>query len=579
MEQGRQRRRVLAVVLAGVMTWPAAGWAQGQQPQQTQPPKVLTLDDALAMAEQSSDQIAIAQAGVNRADSNEMRAKADQLPQVNVSGSYDRALQSEFADVFGTGPSCTPLTVNPSAPLDARVTEIERALQECPPSLFSGSSTSNSTSSNSDSSLPFGQRNTYRVNLQISQSVFTAGRVTAQRQQARFNRVNASLNLNSTRAQLELDVAQAYYEAALNDRLVAIAEATLTQAQSALDVTKAQRDVGRVSEFDLLRAQVSRNTQQPEVIRRRNARELAYLRFKQLLNLPLDQPIQLTVNLSEDTLPVPAQRFATAIAEVEAAQPPSAAAPAAPTVAAAAVPPMRERVAITEGQNQVRASEAAVKIARAERFPTVALNTQYGRVAYPAGLPSFGDFRTNWTVGASVQWAAFDGGRLKAGELSARADLAENQARLHLTRELATLDEASARNDLDAARAAWDASGGTVEQARKAYEIAELRYKEGISTQLELNDTRLQLQQAEANRAQAARDLQVARVKLALLPDLPLTTTGASTPTQPQQVPQAQQPVAQPQQQPAATGQQTGATGVTTTGITGASTQTTGGRP
>lgn len=563
MEQGRQRRRVVAVVLAGVMTWPAAGWAQGQQQPQQTPPKVMTLDDALAMAEQSSDQIAIAQAGVNRADSNEMRAKADQLPQVNVAGSYDRALQSEFADVFGTGPSCTPLTVNPGAPLDARVTEIERALQECPPSLFSGSSTSNSTSSNSDSSLPFGQRNTYRVNLQISQSVFTAGRVTAQREQARFNRVNASLNLNSTRAQLELDVAQAYYEAALNDRLVAIAEATLAQAQSALDVTKAQRDVGRVSEFDLLRAQVSRNTQQPEVIRRRNARELAYLRFKQLLNLPLDQPIQLTVNLSEDTLPVPAQRFATAIAEVEATQPAAT----------------RERVGVTEGQNQVRASEAAVKIARAERFPSVALNTQYGRVAYPAGLPSFGDFRTNWTVGASVQWTAFDGGRLKAGELSARADLAENQARLHLTRELATLDEASARNDLDAARAAWDASGGTVEQARKAYEIAELHYKEGISTQLELNDTRLQLQQAEANRAQAARDLQVARVKLALLPELPLTTTGASTPTQPQQAPQAQQPVAQPQQQPAATGQQTGATGVTTTGITGASTQTTGGRP
>src|SRR5581483_6206092 len=127
MEQGRQRRLVAAVAMAWVMTWPAAGWAQTQQ-QQPPPPKVMTLDDALALAEQSSDQIAIAQAGVNRADSNELRAKADELPQVNVSGSYDRALQSEFADVFGTGPSCTPLTVNPSAPLDARVTEIERVL-------------------------------------------------------------------------------------------------------------------------------------------------------------------------------------------------------------------------------------------------------------------------------------------------------------------------------------------------------------------------------------------------------------------------------------------------------------------
>ncbi len=56
-----------------------------------------------------------------------------------------------------------------------------------------------------------------------------------------------------------------------------------------------------------------------------------------------------------------------------------------------------------------------------------------------------------------------------------------------------------------------------------AYEIAELRYREGLSTQLELSDARLLLQQAQANRAQAARDVQVARVRLALLPDLPLT--------------------------------------------------------
>ena len=71
----------------------------------------------------------------------------------------------------------------------------------------------------------------------------------------------------------------------------------------------------------------------------------------------------------------------------------------------------------------------------------------------------------------------------------------------------------------------------SMQQAQRAYEIAELRYREGLSTQLELSDARLLLQQAQANRAQAARDVQVARVRLALLPDLPLTNTGANTPT------------------------------------------------
>jgi outer membrane protein len=519
--------------------------------------RTLTLDEALGLAERSSEQVAIAQAGVDRASSAEMRAKADLMPQVNFSGSYDRTFKSEFADVFSAGPSCTPLTVNPSAALDARVSEIERALQDCPPSFFGSSGSSSSSSSSSDNSLPFGQANTYRLNFQVVQSLWTAGRIPAQRAQARYNRQNADITLNSTKAQVYLDVAQAYYDAALSDRLVIIAEATLAQADSTVNVTKAQREAGRVSEFDLLRAQVSRNTQQPDVIRRRNARDLAHLRLKQLLDLPLNQPLQLVVQLNAEALPSPAERFAGAIAEVEA----GATAP-------------RERAAISEGQNQVRANEAAVKVAHAQRLPTVSANTLYGRVAYPSGLPAFGDWRTNWTVGAAVQWSLFDGGRLKAGELSARADVAESTARLRLTKELATLDDASARQDLQAARAVWNSTAGSVEEAQRAYEIAELRYKEGISTQLELSDSRLLLEQAQANRAQAARDLQVARVKLALLPDLPLTNTGAGTPAQ-----QAAQsaPQSQSQQQATASQQSGAATATSATGASGSS--TTGGRP
>ncbi len=73
-----------------------------------------------------------------------------------------------------------------------------------------------------------------------------------------------------------------------------------------------------------------------------------------------------------------------------------------------------------------------------------------------------------------------------------------------------------------------------VEQATRANEIAELRYREGLSTQTELQDVRLQLEQARANQAQAARDLQVARLRLTLLPFLPLGTadlTAATTST------------------------------------------------
>ena len=50
--------------------------------------------------------------------------------------------------------------------------------------------------------------------------------------------------------------------------------------------------------------------------------------------------------------------------------------------------------------------------------------------------------------------------------------------------------------------------------------------REGLSTQLELSDARLLLATAQVTRARAARDLQLTRVRFALLPELPLGTAG-----------------------------------------------------
>ena len=273
--------------------------------------RVLTLDEALELAEPKSEQVTIATAGVTRAESQEQRVRSEWLPQVSAVAAYDRALASEFSGLFdSSGSSCIPFSVNSQAPLQDRVAEIERALRDCPPAAnaFGGGETREST--DDDLSLPFGQPNTYRVNLAFSQNIYTGGRLQAQQAQARLGRANAALALTSTRAQLALDVSQAYFDAMLADRLVVIAEETLAQAERTADQVRQQREAGRMAEFDLLRAQVARDTERPQVIRVRNERDLAYLRLKQLLDLPLDQPLQLVSTLEEPVLPPPAARWA-----------------------------------------------------------------------------------------------------------------------------------------------------------------------------------------------------------------------------------------------------------------------------
>jgi outer membrane protein TolC len=183
-----------------------------------------------------------------------------------------------------------------------------------------------------------------------------------------------------------------------------------------------------------------------------------------------------------------------------------------------------ERASVKQAETVVSLRQAGVSVAHAERLPSLAVNSALSRVGYPSegAFPGVGDFRTNWSLSASLQVPLFTGGRLRASEMSARANLAEAEAQLKQARELSVLDAATALQDLNAAEAVLEASAGTVEQADRAYQIAELRNREGLSTQLELSDSRLSLQVAQANRAQAARDVQVARARVALLPNLPV---------------------------------------------------------
>ena len=491
--------RVLSFALLLVIVAARPGGAQA-------PPRPLSLEEALGRAERTSEQLTIARAGVDRADSERVRARSDRYPQLSGSASYDRALASEFSGLFtdsGTGTPCAPFVANPNAPIEQRVVELERAVDCGATGVPADDGFGNFEE------LPFGRKNTYRVNLSFSQLVYSGGRLGAQVAAADAARASADIAVASTRAQVLLDVVRAYYDAALGQRIFEIAESTLRQAAATYEQVRLGFEAGSQPEFELLRAQVARDSQRPTVIRRQSERDIALLRLKQLLDIPASEPIVLTTVIDGDALPPPAP-FAAGVTGAEAVA-------------------IETRAIVRQAEAAVRAREAGAELARSQRRPTVSVTSTYGEVAYPSGaLPGFGDFRRNWNVGATMQVPILNGGRLRADERVALADLTDARARLQQAREAAVLDTQTAVEELRASLAAWEASAGPVRQAQRAYEIAELRYREGVSTQLELSDARLLLEQAQASRAQAARDLQVARARLALLPDLPAAGAGAA---------------------------------------------------
>jgi outer membrane protein TolC len=482
--------RLLPVLLLCLV----AGTARAQAPAT----RSLSLPEALTLGKAASERTGIARAGVERARGQLKQARSELFPQLTGTASYTRTLASQFskavnADSNSTEPSeqCRRFTADPTLPIGERLDSLESAVacasRESPFAAFKD--------------LPFGRKNQYNLGLQASQTLFAGGRIAGLSAAAAAGVRSAQIGLASAEAQTALEVTQAYYDAVLADRLALIADSTLAQAERTYQNTRLGKEVGNVAEFDLLRAQVARDNARPAVIARRSQRDVAYLRLKQLLEIPLADSLMLETPLGDagDTLPPP------------------------PLAATHADTGVEGRANVRLASEAVTAQEGRAKAARADALPAVRLTSTYARLGYPDDLfPSWSDFVSDWTVSLGVSVPLFTGGRLAGARQAARADVDEARLRLRQARELAALDSRSTDANLAAAEAAWAASAGVVSQAERAYDIAEVRYREGLSTQTELGDARVQLQQALANRAQSARDLQVARVRMALLEDLPV---------------------------------------------------------
>jgi outer membrane protein TolC len=541
----RRLRKPLMTAAVWLLSSLVPAGASAQTRETAAPPQgPLSLDQVLTLAEPRSEAVSIAITGVQRAEADQVRARSGLRPQLSAAASYDRALTSEFEGVFdtgGSGTACPPFALNSTAALDARVAEIERAI-DCG---AVGSGFFGSTGDGGFEDLPFGRENTWRASLSFSQNLYSGGRNGAQIALANAGHQSAELSLTTTRAQLLFEVTQAYYDALLGDRLVTIAAATFEQAGATLRQVEAGLSAGTQPEFEVLRARVNRDQQQPVLIRQRVNRELAFLRLKRLLDLPAETNLELADALADDNLPPPPV-FVERIAAIEKTLI-SSDTPAL-VVRSLSLP---ERTAVEQANVTVRTRAASLRLAEAQRMPSVALTSNYSRIAYPEDLvPTFN--RSNWSVGITMNVPLLTGGRQRGDEQVARAELDQTRLQQRQIEELAALDTRSAWAELVAARAAWESTAGTVQQAERAYEIADVRYGAGVSTQLELSDARLQQQQAEANRAVAARDLQVARARVALLRDLPIGNALPTTGGQPIPTPQQPTPAAPSQPSPQA---------------------------
>jgi outer membrane protein len=443
----------------------------------------LSLDEAVSRSLAESEEVRLANANVDAAATRVRAARAARLPQIDATTAYTRTFVSPFsAGLDFDLPADQQFDPDPTAPLDERVRYLEENSDKAVLTTLSGLLTS------SLQGVGLGSPHAYALNLGGSQLLYSAGRVGATIDIATRTREAAQFTTRERAGDLELDVRTAYYQALFARELETIAEAAIVQAESFLNQVQLRLKAGYASDLDVLRAEVALENLRPQLVEAQNARQLAELNLKRLVNVPLDQPIELTTRLD---IPIDTE-------------------PKVDRAAAEAL--LLQRPAVRAAEAQVAARRAGVDAARAAYLPSVSLQLAFGAQAFPGGLVNFSDaaWRPNGNATIGVQVPIFSGFERAADVGQAQVQLRQAELQAAQLREAVHLEYEQAHGERERARATIAARQRTIDQAQRVYDLTVLRFEQGQATQLEVTDARLALLQARSNLAQALTDFYIA---------------------------------------------------------------------
>ncbi len=343
----------------------------------------------------------------------------------------------------------------------------------------------------------------WTADVTATQTVWASGRVGAALSAARAYRNATSATRDEALSDITLQVRSAYYEAAYARDVAAIAEEGLAQARAHLAQVKLFRSQGSRSEYDLLQAQVDAANQEPAAVAARNAADQALLQLRRLMNVPLDRPVTLDSPLAFDGGQVPVLTAESADGDA--------------------------RPAIRSAEQMVAARKQALRVQKASRWPMVTASATVSHQAYPSDpFPVRRDWARAIDGSLRLEWPLFQGFRTFGTVERATAELRQAEAERDRARQGVELEVEAARQNAREALTALAARRGTAGLAQRTHHLALVRWQNGLSTQLEVSDARLQMQTAEVNEVAATKDYRLALLRLERASGKPLALTNRS---------------------------------------------------
>jgi outer membrane protein len=444
---------LLARFISGVFLSMAAGaplYAQVQRP--------ISLQEAMDLALKNSKQLRVSRAKIAEAAAELRQAEQRQLPDLKVSGSYLRLTQ-------------------PNIDIDPKLSK----------AMGSGSSGGGGSGSGSGGSSASGGLSSIKVNeamygiANLSLPLFSGLRVRYGIESARYLEKAAELDADNDKESVLINTVGAYANLYKAHENVLLLQQELAQSQKRdSDFANMERN-GLLARNDMLKAQLQTSTIEYNLDDALDNEKIADVSMDLLLGLPeqtLLAPDSNAMRLTETPEPIDTY-------EKEALQ---------------------HRLDLDALSYQSKAAAVAVKTARADYYPTVALSSGYVAAKIPGiftitnavtyGVAVQYDLSSFWKTGAKVAQQ-----RAREEETDASKAELEDQVRLQVNQAYA--DYLTAVKKIAVSKKA-------IQQGEENYRITRNKYNNSLVTTTDLLEADVSLLQARINLELARADALVA---------------------------------------------------------------------
>lgn len=349
----------------------------------------------------------------------------------------------------------------------------------------------------------------WSVYIRLTETVYAGGAVRARMDIARLQKQSRTLDFEAAIDQVVMDVRIAFYDILRNKAEVAVHTQAVDFLGEQSKNERAKLDVGTGQKLNVLRAEVNLALEQSALVDSRNRLRDSYLRLSELLAIPY----------STDQDRVPFDIDGTLAYEKMALDLNDCLSHA-----------LVQRPELNARDNDIKVQKKQLTVDHSEVLPHVDLFTGYDVVSEPdVTLPQ--DHYGGYVAGVEVGWHIFDG-------LATRGRMNETRARMEAAEIMFDAAHRSiqtevlrAFRDLQRAEENIQTQTANVQLATESLGLATANFGVGLTSQLELLQSRLDLTRAQ-NAELSARfeyNAALARLQRAMGSQFQITETRSAS--------------------------------------------------